>query len=126
MKTIIFTLTIAAIALVGTINQAFGRDNFYKNNEFNKDGQIAKTTVCIGEDGKNLTLLKQFENKYDTNGNLRERILSLWDSSRSKWVASRKYQYDYTSDGQLQMLSYTSYNESEKVWENEIKYAMYT
>lgn len=125
MKTIIFTLTIAAFALVGTINNAFGRDNFYKNNELNEAGQIVKTTVCTGENEKNLSLVKQFENKYDNNGNLRERILSLWDSQQSKWIASRKYQYDYTTDGQLQMLSYTTYNESSKVWENEITYAMY-
>lgn len=125
MKTIIFTLTVLAFALLGTINNAFGKDNFYKNNEMNEAGQVAKTTICVGEDGKNLNPVKQFENKYDNNGNLRERVLSLWDAMQSKWVVSRKYQYDYTSDGQLQMLSYTTYNEANKVWENEIKYAMY-
>lgn len=125
MKTIIITLAIAAFALVGNISNAFSRDNFYKNDEVNEIGQIVKTTVCTGESDKHLTPIKQFENKYDNNGNLRERVVSIWDSMKSKWVSSRKYQYDYTTDGQLQMLSYTTYNESTKVWENETKYAMY-
>lgn len=125
MKTIIITLAITVFALTGNIENAFSKDNFYKNNEFNKAGQVVKTTVCIGEDGKNLRLIKQYKNKYDNNGNIRERILYVWDSSKSKWNATRKYQYEYTPDGQLQMLSYTSFNESNKAWENEIKYAMY-
>lgn len=125
MKTAIITLSIAIFALAGNINNAFSKDNFYKNEEINKAGKITKTTVCTGEDGKNLTPVKQFENKYDNNGKIRERILSVWDSRQSKWNANKKYQYEYTSDGQLQMLSYTTFNDSKNVWEGEIKYAMY-
>lgn len=125
MKTIIITLAISALALIGNIVNASTKDNFYKNEEVNNAGQIVKTTVCKGEDDKNLTLIKQYENKYDNNGNIRERVLSVWDSNRSKWNAIRKYQYEYTDNGQLQMLSYTTYNDSSKAWENEIKYAMY-
>lgn len=126
MKTAIITLAIVAFSLIGNTNTAFGRDNFYKNDEVNEIGQIIKTTVCTGEDDKHLYPVKQFENRYDNNGNLSERILSVWDSKQSKWINSRKYQYEYTLDGQLQMLSYTTYNESAKIWENDIKYAMYT
>lgn len=125
MKTIIITLSIAIFALAGNINKAFSRDNFYKNNEVNAAGQVTKTTVCKGEDGKNLTPVKQFENKYDDNGKICERILSTWNTQQSEWNTIKKYQYEYTSDGQLQMLSYTTFNESKNVWENEIKYAMY-
>lgn len=125
MKTIIITLAISALALIGNIVNASTKDNFYKNEEVNNAGQIVKTTVCKGEDDKNLTLIKQYENKYDNNGNIRERVLSAWDSNRSKWNAIRKYQYEYTDNGQLQILSYTTYNDSSKAWENEIKYAMY-
>lgn len=126
MKTIIITLAIAILALFGSINKAFGKGIYYTNAEMNEAGQIIKTTVCTGEEDKNLRPVKQFENKYDNNGNLRERTLSLWNSEQSKWIANRKYQYEYTIDGQLQVLSYTTYNESEGVWENDIKYAMYT
>ena len=125
MKTIIITLAISALALIGNIVNASTKDNFYKNEEVNNAGQIVKTTVCKGEDDKNLTLIKQYENKYDNNGNIRERVLSVWDSNQSKWNAIRKYQYEHTDNGQLQMLSYTTYNDSSKAWENEIKYAMY-
>lgn len=125
MKTIIITLAISALALIGNIVNASTKDNFYKNEEVNNIGQIVKTTVCKGEDDKNLTLIKQYENKYDNNGNLRERVLSVWDSNKSKWNAIRKYQYEYTNNGQLQMLSYTTHNDSNKARENEIKYAMY-
>lgn len=91
----------------------------------NEAGQIVKTTVYTGESDKHLNPVKQFENRYDANGNLQERVSSSWDGMKSKWIASKKYQYDYSSEGQIQMLSYTTYNESTKTWENETKYAMY-
>ncbi|PXV67455.1 uncharacterized protein DUF3836 [Dysgonomonas alginatilytica] len=126
MKTIIITLAISALALIANIENASGKESLYKNNEVNKQGQIVKTTVCKGEDDKNLILIKQYENKYDNNGNLRERVLSVWNSNQSKWNAIQKYQYEYSTNGQLQILSYTTFNESNEMWENEIKYAMYT
>lgn len=125
MKTIIIIIITAAFALIGTISNAFGRDNLYKNNELNEAGQIVKTTIYAGESDKHLNPVKQLENRYDTYGNLQERISSSWDTIKSKWVANKKYQYDYSSDGQIQMLSYTTYNESNKAWEDETKYAMY-
>lgn len=125
MKTVIIALSIAIFALAGNINNAFSKDNFYKSDEMNKAGQITKTTVFIGEDGKNLIPVKQFENKYDDNGTIRERILFAWDSQQSKWDTNRRYQYEYTSDGQLQMVSYTTFNQFTNKWENEIEYAMY-
>lgn len=125
MKTIILTLTVLASAFIGTISNAYGKDNFYKNKEMNEAGQIAKTTIYTGDDNKHLNPFKQVENKYDNNGNLKERTLSTWDAAQSKWVAGIKYQYDYSSEGQLQMLSYTTFNQSTKEWGDEIKYAMY-
>ena len=125
MKTAIITLSIVIFAIAGNINDAFSKENYYKNNEVNQEGQITKTTVCIGENGKNLTPVKQFENKYDSNGKLSERILSVWDSRQSKWNINKKYQYEYSADGQLQMLSYMTFDESKKTWEDAIKYAMY-
>lgn len=125
MKTIITILSIVAFTLIGNVANAWSKDNFYKNNEVNNAGQIVRTTICKGDSDDLLTFVKQFENKYDRNGNLNERIISMWDSNELKWIPKIKYQYEYNSDKQLQMLTHTKYNKELKLWENEVKYAMY-
>lgn len=108
MKSIMISLIISVLALIGNTENVSGKDNFCKNKEVNKAGKTVKRTVRKGKDGKNLKPIKRYENKYDSNGNLYEKTLSVWDSNQLKWNVTRKYQYEYTANRQLKMLSYTT------------------
>lgn len=125
MKSVVTTLVIVVFSLVGNFNKASGKDPFHKKIEINSAGQIMRTTVYSKKKGNSLALSKQIDNKYDKNGNLSERTLSEWNTKKERWDLWKKYKFNYTPDGYLLMLSYSTYNKSNNKWKEEIKHAIY-
>lgn len=122
MKIAIITL---AVALFLSIGNSFGSNTIYKNVEGSKDAGSITTTVYNSSDAKNLEPLKQTVFKYNSDKSLKERNSYKWNSNSKEWVAIGRYKYEYNINGELINVSYTSWNELSKSWNNDVQYAMY-
>lgn len=102
------TILTSVVALVFAVNVSANNGKTYTNVENEGTGVKKEYTTFKSDNSKPLSKTTYH---YDSNGNVREKALSKWDTEKG-WVEIQKYTYEYNETGQLATLAYTK-------WENK-------
>lgn len=110
MKATILTSVFAVLVSVSSLN---AKDVKTYNNVESGEAGVKKEYIILDE-ATSTPISKDYYH-YDTNGFIKERIVSVWDSNTG-WVNSRKFEYEYNGANKVASIIYTEWDKKKGGW----------
>lgn len=122
MRTFIITLAILVVSVIGNNLNA---KEFYKNVEVDTNENTITTFIYEGENSMNFVPYAKHIVKLSNEKEAKEKTIYTWNSNKYMWTESQKYEYHYNLSGEMEYLSFTTWNKALNMWEDNVQYTIY-